>query len=150
MLLKDRISEDLKAAMKSGNKTMLNTVRSIRAAILEFEKSGANKSLTPDDELRIVNSAVKKRKESIEQFTAGGRPELAAEEQAELNILMKYMPKQLAENEITEIINSLAESISAKSKEDFPKLMPLVMKEVKGKAEGKMVKSLVEKFLGIA
>lgn len=150
MTLKDKINEDLKTAMKSGDKIRLNTVRSIRASILEFEKSGANKTLTPDDELKIVNSAVKKRKESIEQFTAGGRAELAVQEQAELDILMEYMPKQLSENEISEMIKSLGESVSAKSKEDFPKLMPLVMKELKGKAEGKLVKFLVEKYLGIA
>ena len=149
MSIKEKINEDLKTSMKSGDKTRLNTVRSIRAAILEFEKSGANKELTPDDELKIINSAVKRRKESIEQFTAGGRPELALQEQAELNILMEYMPKQLSENEIIEIIKSIGENIGVKSKEDFPKLMPAVMRELKGKADGKLVKALVEKFLGI-
>jgi len=148
MSLKEKINEYLKTSMKSGDKTRLITVRSIRAAILEFEKSGANKELTPDDELKIINSAVKKRKESIEQFTTGGRPELVIQEQAELNILMEYMPKQLSENEIIQIIKSIGENIAAKSKEDFPKLMPAVMKELKGKADGKLVKALVEKFLG--
>jgi uncharacterized protein YqeY len=68
MNLKDKISEDLKAALKSGDKTRLLTIRSIRALILEFEKSGIDKEMTEEDELKLLNSAAKKRKDSIEQY----------------------------------------------------------------------------------
>ncbi|NWF49173.1 MAG: GatB/YqeY domain-containing protein [Ignavibacteriaceae bacterium] len=149
MTLKEKISEDLKAAMKSGDKARLNTVRSIRAMILEFEKSGAAKELSSEDEIQLLNSAAKKRKESIEQFRLGGREELAAAEENELKIILEYLPKQLTEEEINSEIKKIANEMNAKSKEDFPKLMPAAMKALKGKADGKAVRSLVEKFLGM-
>ena len=147
MNLKDKINQDLKDAMKSGDKIRLSVVRSIRALILEFEKSGAAKELTPDDELKMLTTAAKKRKDSIEQFRNASRTELADTEEAELKILMDYLPKQMDETEIRNEIIRLANEIGAKSKADFPKLMPLVMKELKGKADGKVVKSIVENFL---
>lgn len=147
MNLKDKINNDLKDAMKSGDKTRLSVVRSIRALILEFEKSGADKVLSPADELIMLTTAAKKRKDSIEQFRNAGRNELADQEEAELNILQEYLPKQLTEDEVRLEVEKLAAQIGAKSKEDFPKLMPLVMKELKGKADGKVVKSIVENFL---
>lgn len=148
MSLKNKINEDLKDAMKSGDKTRLTVVRSIRALILEFEKSGVGKELNSEDELKMLTTAAKKRKDSIEQFRNAGRNDLADTEEAELKILMNYLPKQLDENDIKNEVTRLAAEIGAKSKEDFPKLMPLVMKELKGKADGKIVKSIVENFLG--
>jgi uncharacterized protein YqeY len=149
MTLKDKINEDLKTAMKSGEKLRLETVRSIRALILEFEKSGAGREINPDDELKMLTSAVKKRKDAIEQYRNAGRNELAEKEETELKIIMGYLPKQLSEEEIIGIIKKIADEIGAKAKEDFGKLMPVVMKELKGKAEGKVVKMNVEKVLGI-
>jgi uncharacterized protein len=147
MNLKDKINLDLKVAMKAGDKIRLSVVRSIRALILEFEKSGAAKELTPEDELKMLTTAAKKRKDSIEQFRNAGRSDLADTEEAELKILMDYLPKQMDEEEIKNEIIRLANEIGAKSKADFPKLMPLVMKELKGKADGKIVKSIVENIL---
>lgn len=149
MTLKEKINQDLKDAMKSQDKIRLQTVRSIRALILEYEKSGAVAEMTPDDELKLISGAVKKRRDSIEQFRNGGREDLAKNEEAELNILLQYMPKQLTDDEIFEEIKKLAATIGASQKEDFSKLMPLSAKELKGKAEGKTIKTLVEKFLGI-
>jgi uncharacterized protein YqeY len=148
MALKEKISEDMKSAMKAGDKVKLETVRSIRALILEFEKSGANKQLTPEDEIKLLSSAVKKRKESIEQFQNAGRTELAEKEKAELDILLEYLPKQLSIDELKTEIKRIAVDVGAKTKEDFPKLMPVVMKELKGKVDGKIVKQEVENFLG--
>lgn len=149
MSLKEKINEDLKAAMKSGDKIRLSVVRSIRALILEFDKSGAARELSPEEEIKMLSTAAKKRKDSIEQFRNAGRTELAEQEEMELKVLMDYLPKQLDDNEITSIIKNIAEPVGAKTKDDFSKLMPLVMKELKGKADGKIVKSLVEKYLGI-
>lgn len=148
MNLKDRINQDLKDAMKSGDKTRLAVVRSIRALILEFEKSGAAKELTPEEEIKMLSTAAKKRKDSIEQFRNANRNDLADNEDAELKILMDYLPKQMDESEIRNEVKRLAAEIGAKSKEDFPKLMPVVMKELKGKADGKLVKIIVDNFLG--
>jgi uncharacterized protein YqeY len=147
MDLKERINQDLKDAMKSGDKVKLNTVRSIRALILEFEKSGSGKEFNPDEELKLLTTAAKKRKDSVEMFKNAGRLDLVESEEAELKILMNYLPKQLDENGIKNEVKRLAVEIGAKTKEDFPKLMPLVMKELKGKADGKIVKSVVENFL---
>ncbi len=147
MNLKEKINNDLKSAMKSGDKIRLNVVRSIRALILEFEKSGANKELTPEDEIKMLSTAAKKRKDSIELFRNAGRNDLVDIEESELNILMNYLPRQMDESEIRNAVVRLASEIGAKTKDDFPKLMPLVMKELKGKADGKLVKLIVDNFL---
>ena len=147
MSLSEKINQDLKNAMKSGEKTRLAVVRSIRALILEFEKSGVNKELTSEDEIKMLSTAAKKRKDSIEQFRNAGRNDLAGTEEAELKILTEYLPKQMDESEIKNEVLRIATEIGAKTKEDFPKLMPLVMKELKGKADGKLVKSIVENLL---
>ncbi len=149
MNLKEKINEEIKNAMKSGDKIRLETIRSVRALIIEFEKSGANKELKPEYELQLLTTAAKKRKESIEQFRNAGRNELAEKEEKELKILQEFLPKQLSEEEIIQEIKKLALEINASGKEDFSKLMPLVMKNLKGKADGKIVKSNVESFLGI-
>lgn len=150
MGLKEKINDDLKSSMKSGDKLRLETIRSIRALILEFEKSGSGKELNDEEVIKLITSAVKKRKDSIEQFRAAGRNELAEKEEKELGILMEYLPKQLSEEEIFTIVKQMAADMNASGKEDFPKLMPAVMKELKGKADGKLVKNAVEKTLNIS
>ncbi|HRI46729.1 MAG TPA: GatB/YqeY domain-containing protein [Ignavibacteriaceae bacterium] len=148
MSLKDKINEEIKSAMKSGDKLRLETIRSIRALILEFEKSGLNKELTPEEELKMISSSVKKRKDAIEQFTNAGRTDLAQKEEAELAILMEFMPKQMSEAEVIEIVKKIAVDLGVSGKQDFGKLMPVVIKELKGKADGKIIKSIVENVLG--
>ncbi|MCK6603969.1 MAG: GatB/YqeY domain-containing protein [Ignavibacteriaceae bacterium] len=150
MGLREIVNNEMKESMKSGDKTRLETMRSLRAAILEFEKSGENMVLTPEVELKILNAAVKKRKESIDVFRSAGRAESVAKEEAELAILMEYMPKQLNSDEIAAVVSKIAAEVGASTKADFGKLMPAVMKELKGKADGGAVKSAVEKFLGNA
>lgn len=147
MNLKERINNDLKEAMKSGDKIRLNTVRSIRALILEFEKSGANKELTPEDEVKLLTSAAKKRKDSIEQFRNAGRMDLVEQEEAELKVLLEYLPKQLSEEEIREEVKKIIEETGAKGKEDFSKVMPAAMKFLKGKVDGNIVRKVVESLL---
>ncbi len=147
MGLKEKINDDIKAAMKSGDKLKLETIRSIRALILEFEKSGSGKEFTPDEEIKLLTTAAKKRKDSIEQYRNAGREDLASKEEKELEILQAYLPKQLTEEEITNEVKKIARQVGAKSKEDFPRLMPEVMKSLKGKADGKTVRNIVEIFL---
>lgn len=149
MSLKEKINEDLKIAMKSGDKLRLETIRSIRALILEFEKSGAGRELNADEEIKMLSTAAKKRKDSIEQFRNAGREELAKKEESELEILQNYLPKQLTREEIFNEIQNIANRLGTKNKEDFPKLMPQAMIVLKGKADGKLVKSIVENILGI-
>jgi len=148
MSLKDKINTDLKDAMKSKDKVKLNTVRSIRALILEYEKSGAGKDLTNDTEIKMLSSAAKKRREAAEQYEKAGRSDLAEKESMELDIIENYLPKQLSESEILEKVKSIALEVEANSKADFGKLMPVVMKSLKGQADGNAIRKVVEKVLG--
>jgi hypothetical protein len=148
MNLTERINEDLKASMKSGDKLRTETIRSIRALILEFQKSGSGKELNPEEEMKLLTGAAKKRKDSIEQFRNAGREDLASKEEKELQILQAYLPKQLSKEEIESEVKKIAVEVGAAGKEDFPKLMPAVMKSLKGKADGKDVRTAVEEFLG--
>lgn len=148
MNLKDKINADLKEAMKSKDKVKLNTIRSIRALILEFEKSGGAKELSSEDEIKMLSSAAKKRREGIEQYENAGRLELAENEKLELSVIENYLPKQLSEDEIIENVKSLAKEVGASTKADFAKLMPSAMKTLKGKADGNVIRKIVEKVLG--
>jgi len=147
MTLKDKINQDLKDAMKSGDKLRLQTVRSIRASILEFEKSGSGKEMNSEEEIKLLSTAAKKRKESIEQFTNAGREDLAKTEEAELQIIMSYLPEQLSAEDIEKEVKKIAGKVGAKSKADFGKLMGAAAKEMKGKADGRVIKEIVEKVL---
>jgi len=149
MNLTEKINNDLKYAMKSNDNVRLQTIRSIRALILEFEKSGSAKKLNEEEEIKLLSSAAKKRKEAIEEYVKAGRNDLASVEEAELNIIMSYLPKQLTMDEIISKVKHLTEQIGAHTKADFPKLMPLAVKELKGLADGKAIKEAVEKVLGI-
>ncbi|MCF8240295.1 MAG: GatB/YqeY domain-containing protein [Melioribacteraceae bacterium] len=147
MDLKEKINNDLKEAMKSGDKLRLETVRSIRALILEFEKSGRDKVITKDVEIQMLTSAAKKRKEAIEQFRNANRNELADKEEAELKIIETYLPKKLTDDEIMAEVKKIAEEINAATMRDFPKLMPAAVKALKGQAEGGVIKNIVQKIL---
>lgn len=147
MNLVEKINNDLKEAMKSGDKIRLETIRSIRALILEFQKSGSGKEFTDDEGIRILTAAAKKRKEAIEQFTNANRIDLAEKESAELKIIEEYLPKQLTQEEILEEVKKIANEVGAKDKNDFAKVMPVAAKNLKGKADGKIIREIVEKYL---
>ncbi|MEW6653102.1 MAG: GatB/YqeY domain-containing protein [Bacteroidota bacterium] len=147
MNLKEKINNDLKEAMKRGEKLRLETIRSIRALILEFEKSGSGKEFSDEEGLRIVTVAAKKRKEAIEQYKNANRNDLAEKEEAELKIIEEYLPKQLAPEEILNEVKKIADEVGAKGKGDFAKVMPLAAKSLKGKADGKVIRVILEKLL---
>jgi uncharacterized protein YqeY len=149
MMLKEKISDDMKGAMKSGDRTRLETLRTLRAALLEreIETRGTGTALTAEDELGVLTSAAKKRRESIEQFQKGGRMDLVDQESKELAIIQEYLPKQMSVEELTSLINTVIAEAGAASAADFGKVMPAVMKLAKGKADGKVVQDLVRKLL---
>jgi hypothetical protein len=151
MNLRERISGDLKSAMKSGDKIRLETLRTMRAVLLEkeIEKRGGP-AMTAEDEVATLTSAAKKRKESIDLFTKGGRPELAHQEELELAIIQEYLPRQLTAEEVASFIREAVVQTGASGPGDFARVMPLVMKQVRGKADGKVVQDLVKKALGAA
>jgi uncharacterized protein len=147
MSLQEKINKELAAAMKSGDKLRLETLRSIRAQIIEFNKRGLNREITEEEEVSILSSSAKQRKESIEEFRKGNRPELAEKEEKELNIISEFLPKQLSIEEVKNIIQKIISETNAESMKDFGKVMPLVMKELKGKADGKLIQETVKEFL---
>jgi uncharacterized protein YqeY len=148
MTLNDRINSDLKAAMKAGEKTKLETLRLLRAHMIELSKRGEGKEITPEEELTVLTAAIKKRKEAIEVYDKAGRTELAQQERAELDIISSYLPKQLSAEEAADIISRIVSETGASGPKDFGKVMPLAMKELKGKIDGKQVQEMVKAKLG--
>ena len=148
MALTEKINEDLKAAMKSGDSIKLNTIRSIRSKIIELSKRGTGTGITPEEELSILLSEAKKRKEAIEMYQQAGRTDLTNQEQRELEIINEYLPKQMSREEAVDIVKKIVSETGAVSAKDFGKVMPAAMKELKGKIEGKVVQEIVRQLLG--
>jgi hypothetical protein len=148
MALTEKINDDLKAAMKSGDSIKLNTIRSIRSKIIELSKRGTGSTMTPEDELTILLSEAKKRKEAIEMYQKGGRTDLSDQEQRELEIINEYLPKQMSREEAGDMVKKIIQEVGAVSGKDFGKVMPAAMKELKGKIDGKVVQEIVKEQLG--
>jgi uncharacterized protein YqeY len=145
----EKIALDMKEAMKTGDKLRLETLRTLRAGLLEKQvEKRPSGGMTPEDEISVLNSALKKRKESSTIFRQNGRPELADQEDSEAKIIQEYLPKQLSEEEVVGLIRTMIQTVGATGAKDFGKVMPLVMKELKGKADGKFVQESVKKLLG--
>jgi uncharacterized protein len=148
MTLNEQITTDLKAAMKSGEKTKRETLRLLRAHMIELSKRGEGKEITPEEELSVLMAAIKKRKEAIEVYEKAGRIELAEQERAEMAVISSYLPKQLSADEAAEVIVRIIAQTGASGAKDFGKVMPLAMKELKGKIDGKQVQEMVKAKLG--
>ncbi|MBI4418075.1 MAG: GatB/YqeY domain-containing protein [Ignavibacteriales bacterium] len=148
MTLNERIAEDMKTALKGGERTKLETLRTVRAQILELSKRGTDNPVTADDEVNVLRTAIKKRKEAIELYTQAGRMDLAEKESRELEIIQSYFPKQLDAGEIEREVERILKTLGVLSFRDFGKAMGAVMKELKGKAEGGMVQDVVKRKLG--
>ncbi len=147
MSLKDKITEHIKAAMKAKDKVRLETVRSIKKVILEEEvnaRAAGKDSLTEAQEMDILARLAKQRRDSIEQYTQVGRQELADQEAAELAILEEYLPKQLSDDQIAQIIDEIIVQVGASSAKDMGKVMGPAMQQLKGKADGKKVQEMVK------
>jgi uncharacterized protein YqeY len=148
MTLSEKLDIDLKDAMKSGNRTKLGTLRLIRAHLIELSKRGTGKEITSDEELSVLTGAIKKRKEAIELYEKGGRVDLADQERRELDIITAYLPKQMSPEEAGEVVQRIIGETGASSPKDFGKVMPLAMKELKGRIDGKAVQEIVKARLG--
>ncbi|MEX0602168.1 MAG: GatB/YqeY domain-containing protein [Bacteroidota bacterium] len=148
MSLSEQITTDMKAAMKSGEKLKLETLRSLRAHFIELSKRGGDRPVGPDDELSVLTTAIKRRREAIELYRQGGREELARQEELELEIIQSYLPKQLTPEEIETGIDRIVRETGSSSPKDFGKVMGMAMKEFKGKSDGAMIQQLVRKKLG--
>ena len=150
MGLKEQIGEDIKTAMKAKDKIRLQTVRGIKKAILEKEvelRPKGQDSLTPEQEIELLSQQAKQRRDSIEQFTNAGRDDLADKEKQELAIIETYLPEQVSDAEIENIVDRLIADSGASTMKDLGKVMGPAMKELKGKADGKKIQELVKSKL---
>lgn len=152
MTLKETLSDHIKNAMLQKDALRLGTLRMIKAKLLEKEvekRTSPDKvGVTAEDEMQVLLSSAKMRKESIEEFEKAGRKDLADKERVELEIIQEYLPKQMSREEVEKIVNELAASLGAQTQKDFGKLMGAVMKELRGKADGKIVQEVVKAKLG--
>ena len=144
--LEEVIFNDMKKALKENEKLKLSTLRLIRAAIKNAEISKRDK-LTEDEVIGIVNNNLKKLEESLDMFTKGQRPELAEKAKKEIEIVKKYLPKQLSEEEVEKIVRETIIKFGFKSLQDIGPAMREIISQLKGKADGKMVNKMVRDLL---
>ena len=151
MGLKERIGDDIKSAVKAQDKIRLETVRNIKKVILEKESAirpSGQESLTLEQEIEIVVQLAKQRRDSIAQYQQAKRTDLADQEAQELTILEEYLPKQLSDDEISQVIEDIIAQSGATSAKDIGKVIGAAMQQLKGKADGKKVQEMVKARLG--
>ncbi len=146
MNLTERLNEDMKQAMKNKDKFRLSVIRMIRSSIknLEIEQK---RTLDDSEVLDILQREVKQRKDSLQEFTKAGRDDLAADVQAEIDIISEYLPEQMTEEEIKAVVQQTIQEVGASSKADMGKVMGVLMPKVKGRADGRLVNQIVQQFL---
>ena len=149
MSLKEKITADLKDAMKSGDAKKRDTLRLLDSAIknTEIEKKKRETGLSDEEIIEVVARSIKQRKDSVSQYEAGGRPELAENEKAEIEILSVYMPEQMSEEKIREAVKEIIAATGMTSKADMGKVMGQAMSKLKCQADGNAVKKIVEEEL---
>jgi uncharacterized protein YqeY len=145
MPIKDKLMEDLKLSMKEKDIIRKNTVQSVRAAVLQVEK---DTKVTLDDEgvIGVIAKEVKKRKDVLPEYEKSAREDLIADLKREIDILMEYLPSQLSQEELDEIVLNSIKEVGATSMKDMGKIMADVMPKIKGRADGKAVNEIVKKY----
>lgn len=146
MSLSDTLTEDLKTAMKAHDKVALNVIRMVKASLTN-ERVKLGHDLTDDDELTVLSRELKQRKESREEFADAGRQDLVDGLDAEIELVEKYAPKQLSEDEVKQIVTDTVAEVGASSMGDFGKVMGAVMPKLKGRADGAIVNKTVKALL---
>ena len=146
MSLKQRLEGDLKDAMRQRDTLRRSVIRFIRSAVHNQEIAD-QKELDDDGIIGVLSSQAQQRRDSIEAFTQGNRPELADKETSELAIVLEYMPEQLSAEEITDLVKSAMDEVGAAGPADMGKVMGRVMPQVKGKAEGRVVSTITSDLL---
>lgn len=146
MSLKDKLAEEMKGAMKSQDKVRLSTIRMLLSAV-KYKEIELGKTLADEEVIGTITSSVKQRRDSIEQYTNAGRADLVAKEEAELNILMGFLPKQMSVEEIEAEIEKAVTEAGASGMKDLGNVMKLLMPKVSGKADGKLVSEKVRERL---
>lgn len=148
MALEEKIMTDLKTAMLAKDEKSLRSLRAIKAAIIVAKTAeGAGGVLKEEDEMKLLQKLVKQRKDSLEIFEKQNREDLAVKEREEIEVMEKFLPKQMGAEELREIISSLIKQTGAASAADMGKVMGMANKQLAGKADGKTIASMVKELL---
>ena len=148
MSLSDDIARDMKEAMKAGDKERLSTVRLLLSAVRNKAIELRTDELADEEVQSVVATLIRQRQDSIEQYAKAGRDDLADKEAREIEVLKGYMPPQLSEDELREIVRSVAAETGATSMKEMGAVMKGVMARVKGRADGRTVNAMVKEVLG--
>ena len=144
----DIISNDLKEAMKAKDKVALDTLRNIKKALIEAKTApGAGDSVDDATATKIISKLAKQGRESAELFASQNRPELAAEEMAQVAVLEKYLPKQMSDEELTEALKNIIAEVGASTPQEMGKVMGVATKKLAGMADGKAISAKVRELL---
>ena len=146
MVLYEKIQSDMYTAMKAGEKEKASTLRTVLAK-LKDKQIDAREPLSEKDEIKVMQTLVKQRKESIDLYQKGGRSELAEAESFELEIINTYLPEMMNEDDVRKLIEEIIEQTSAQSMADLGKVMPEIMKQGKGLIDGKTAQRIVSELL---
>ncbi|OCA91156.1 hypothetical protein A8F94_04670 [Bacillus sp. FJAT-27225] len=146
MSLLERLNNDMKLAMKSKDKDKLTVIRMIKAS-MQNEAIKFGKELSEEEELTVLSREMKQRKDSLHEFDKAGRSDLVEKLQHEIEVVELYMPVQLSEEELADIVKETISEVGATSKADMGKVMAAIMPKVKGKADGSLVNKLVQQHL---
>jgi len=146
MALIDTLNADVKVAMKAGDKVRLSTMRLLIAA-LKNERIARERELSADEELQLLATQAKRRRESIALYQQGGREDLEAQERAELAVIQGYLPEQLTEGDVQAMVAEIVAATGAESMRDMGKVMGQLMPKLKGRFDGKVAKGLVQSAL---
>ncbi len=146
MSIKETLTRDLKLSLKEKDTIKKNTVQGIRAAILQFEKDNLTE-LDDDGVLDVIAKELKKRRDVLPEYEKSGRQDLITQLNREIEIVMGYLPSQLSQDELDEIVKQAVEVTGASSMKDMGALMAEVMPKIRGRADGKMVNALAKKYL---
>lgn len=147
MTLKEQIEKDLIEARKAKNELVVSTLGMLKAAVVNAEISAMRKAFSDEDVQKVIASEVKKHKDSIAEYEKGGRVDLASKEKQELEILAKYLPAELGEEELKKIVEEKIKELGAADPGDFGKVMGAVMKAAAGRASGDSVSRIVKEAL---
>ena len=149
MTLEERLDADLKDAMKSNDTTRKLAIRAVKTAITEAKVSGTEaKTLTDADVLAIITKQVKQRRDSIIEYNKGNRPDLAAQEEAEIKVLEVYLPRQLSEAEIRERAQAVIAELGVADMKGFGSVMKRLSADLRGIADGQIINRVVRELLG--
>jgi uncharacterized protein len=145
-MLSDRIDQEMKDAARAQDKRRLNTLRMLKSA-MKYREIETGKALEDADVIGVVGTLIKQRRDSASQYTAGGRPELAHNENEEIRILEAFLPRQLSDDELAALVQEAIAASGAKSPKEMGAVMKALMPRVQGKAEGKRVSDAVKAAL---